>query len=165
MTDLSRYRPNVGERVQPAGAWQLPQGGINEGETPEEAAWRELWEETGLQKGECSVELVGQVPGDPLTYDFPENAGGFFKKQGFIGQAQYFFLFFSEDDGLPSKTDLTGKGGEPPEFTRMEWRPFPEVVDGIVEFKRPVYAELQSRSVPMIESFLKSRNADMKSKG
>ena len=99
------YRKNVGIAVfnkdqkvlmcaradKPGFAWQFPQGGIDNGETPLEAAYRELKEETGI----TSVELVAQL-NKPLRYDFPTEILENFKKLGRnnIGQEQYWVLFY-----------------------------------------------------------------------
>ena len=77
----------TGERQNFKGSWQWPQGGIDSGETPREAAWRELREETGLSENE--VELVAESH-FWLTYEVPRNKPTFF---GYRGQAQKWFLF------------------------------------------------------------------------
>jgi putative (di)nucleoside polyphosphate hydrolase len=72
------------ERGDLPGEWQLPQGGIDEGETPVEAAWRELEEETGL--GSKEVELVDEFP-EWTAYTYPTGV----RKNGRLGQAQRWF--------------------------------------------------------------------------
>ena len=101
MTPINNaFRPNVGlvvmngkglfwtgERLNFKGSWQWPQGGIDSGETPRDAAWRELREETGLT--EEHVELVAETP-VWLTYEVPRTRPTFF---GYRGQTQKWFLF------------------------------------------------------------------------
>ena len=106
------YRPNVGLMIlNPAGrvfagqrldnpgpAWQMPQGGIDDGETPLEAAYRELEEETGIP--ESAVELVAEAP-EWITYDLPLDLVPRIWKGRFRGQKQRWFLMrFHGEDSL-----------------------------------------------------------------
>lgn len=143
----SRYfRANVGivvvdhsgkvlvlQRADHPGAWQLPQGGIDEDEDAEAAAWRELWEETGLDR--THVELVGPLT-DWVAYELPEDAQT--SKTG-LGQVQKWFEFRALS-AQPTPT-LDG-GGEAPEFSAFSWTPMADVVDGAVEFRKPVYEQV-----------------------
>lgn len=113
------------ERVDTPGAWQLPQGGIDEGEQPVEAAWRELKEETGLRRKH--VELVGEHD-DWLVYTWPpEIANG-----RRLGQAQRWFRFRLLDDATEPKPD--GR-----EFGAWRWVDRQWLIDNVIEFRRRTY--------------------------
>ena len=121
----------VGERINAPGAWQMPQGGIDEGEDPRAAALRELEEETGVSSDLVSVEAVTR---DWVRYDLPEDLVGKVWKGRFRGQEQKWFLMrFRGEDG-DVKIDA-----KHPEFSRWTWMPAAEVIANIVPFKRAVY--------------------------
>ncbi len=115
--------------VAPA-AWQMPQGGIEAGETPGEAALRELGEEIGTDK----AEIVARTE-HWLTYDYPAEVRGRARGGRYAGQAQRWFLmrFVGED------SDIDIAASAAPEFTAWRWMRLDELVRGIVAFKRPVY--------------------------
>jgi putative (di)nucleoside polyphosphate hydrolase len=115
--------------------WQLPQGGIDEGETPAEAAFRELEEETGTAKAEILAETA-----DWLTYDLPEEALGIALKGKYRGQKQKWFAmrFLGED----CEIDISERPGHKAEFSQWRWAPLDEIVDLVVPFKRAVYLDL-----------------------
>ena len=122
----------AGQRIDsPSPAWQMPQGGIDEGEKPREAAYRELWEETGVTKDK--VEFVGKTHGW-VTYDLPPELLGKVWGGKFGGQRQKWFLFrfLGQDSDVNIAT-------EHPEFSVWAWKPHSEVLEGIVPFKRAVY--------------------------
>lgn len=125
----------AGQRIDsPTPAWQMPQGGIDEGEKPREAALRELWEETGVP-GDL-VEFVAKTP-DWVTYDLPPELLGKVWGGKFRGQRQKWFLFrfTGRDDQIRIETDH-------PEFSTWRWIGAEEMVASIVPFKRAVYEEV-----------------------
>nr|WP_244423630.1 RNA pyrophosphohydrolase [Nitratireductor pacificus] len=113
--------------------WQMPQGGIDKGEDPREAAYRELYEETGIK----SVSLLAETP-DWITYELPEHLVGVALKGKYRGQKQKWFAFRFE--GADSEIAINPPpGGHEAEFDAWEWKPMTELPELIVPFKRPVY--------------------------
>ena len=146
--DLSRHRPNVGvvlanaegriwlgRRADTPGPynWQFPQGGIDKGEAPAEAALRELREETGAR----SVTLIGQTS-DWLAYDFPEGHRRSRIAERWLGQKQLWFAF--RFVGMDAEIDL-GAHHEI-EFDTWRWASFQEALDAVVPFKREIYRQV-----------------------
>ncbi len=121
----------TGERVDTPGAWQMPQGGIDDGETPEIAAFRELEEETGVPATHAQIEA--ELP-DWITYDVPDHLVGKLWKGRFRGQKQRWFLLRFQ--GVDTDIQI-----EQPhqEFARWRWSTPEEVIENIVPFKRDVY--------------------------
>ncbi|MDF1668276.1 MAG: RNA pyrophosphohydrolase [Roseovarius sp.] len=125
----------VGQRLDSgAQAWQMPQGGIDPGEDPEQAALRELWEETGVTADLVMVEAQtdGWVP-----YDLPHDLVPRLWKGQFRGQQQKWFLlrFHGHDGDVNIQT-------QHPEFSAWRWMPTDELQANIVPFKRDVYARV-----------------------
>ncbi len=122
----------VGQRLDSeVAAWQMPQGGVDEGEDPREAALRELWEETGIDPG--LVDIVGETE-DWLTYDLPLELVPKLWKARYRGQKQKWFLllFKGSDEDINIETAH-------PEFSQWRWLPAADLVENIVPFKRHVY--------------------------
>jgi putative (di)nucleoside polyphosphate hydrolase len=114
--------------------WQMPQGGIDKGEEPREAAFRELHEETGIDRGQ--VTLLAETHGWH-RYDLPEHVVG--RKWGgrFRGQAQkWFAMRFS---GRDEQVNITPPAPHEVEFDDWRWAHHSELLELIVPFKRQVY--------------------------
>lgn len=116
--------------------WQMPQGGIDEGENPLEAARRELYEETNVK----SALLLAEAP-DWLSYDLPQDASGRWRGR-YRGQTQKWFLFRFE--GPESEIDIhfPAAGEHPAEFREWRWERWEALPDIVVPFKRDVYVEI-----------------------
>ncbi|WP_342363523.1 RNA pyrophosphohydrolase [Terrarubrum flagellatum] len=117
-------------------AWQMPQGGIDEGETPREAAARELREETNV----ASAEFLAEAP-RWLAYDLPKPMLRKSWRNRYRGQAQKWIAFrFVGDEGEINIE--TPDGGEKPEFSHWRWEKLEATVDLVVPFKRAVYRDV-----------------------
>jgi putative (di)nucleoside polyphosphate hydrolase len=124
------------EHVAPGHEWQMPQGGIDAGEQPIEAAYRELREETNV----ASVSLLAEAP-DWLSYDLPREIGKEAWRGKYRGQAQKWFAFRFEGD--ESEIDILNPGGgHKPEFDAWRWVELAQTPDLIIPFKRDVYREV-----------------------
>jgi putative (di)nucleoside polyphosphate hydrolase len=118
------------ERADIAGAWQLPQGGLDEAEEPLQAAYREIAEETGI----VETDLVFVTAfAEPLAYELPPEARS--TKTG-RGQVIYWFLFhfLGTQQGLAAAN---------PEARGWRWMPFSEVITGATGFRKPMYLRLE----------------------
>lgn len=118
------------ERADRPGAWQFPQGGLDEGETPLAAARREAEEETGIPAK--ALRLVGQYP-ELLAYELPEAAQT--PRTG-IGQVQYWFYFETRMVEVPLERLPPG------EFRAARWTSMRNAVAGAAPFRAPLYARL-----------------------
>ena len=122
----------VGQRLDNnQNAWQMPQGGIDAGEDPESAAYRELLEETGVKKQD--VRFVASSS-QWLSYDLPEDLIPILWNGKFRGQKQKWFLFkfLCEDVDINIAT-------EHPEFSKWKWISKENLLKEIVPFKKSVY--------------------------
>ena len=114
--------------------WQMPQGGIGVGESPVDAARRELHEETAVTSADYLAETEWH------TYEFPPYAG-MHRLAKFRGQRQKWFAF--RFTGADDDIDVTAsRNGEPPEFDAWRWEPLDRLPDLVVPFKREVYREV-----------------------
>lgn len=116
--------------------WQMPQGGIDPGEEPYQAALRELYEETGMR----SVSLLAETP-DWMRYELPRDLVGIAFKGRYRGQAQRWFAFRFE--GPESEIAINPPpGGHEPEFDAWAWKSMAELPELIVPFKRDLYLQV-----------------------
>ncbi len=155
--DPARYRANVGlalfsaaghvfmgRRINGRGAfqWQMPQGGVDDGESPRDAALREMDEEIGVAAK--LVDVLAETE-DWLYYDFPlalrRRMGG-----PYLGQRQKWFAFRFKGSDSDVRLDK-----HKPEFDAWRWAPLEEVPSMIVPFKRPVYEQVAARFQPWTE--------------
>lgn len=130
-------------------SWQFPQGGIEPGESPAEAARRELAEETSVVS---AVEVLS-LP-DPFCYDFPKDViEKFIQQRGFSydGQKQYWSLFYFTGED----TEINLNTAEP-EFIAWEWADIKTAADRVWPVKREMYAEATAILAPKIASYLKN---------
>ncbi|MCB1842491.1 MAG: RNA pyrophosphohydrolase [Halioglobus sp.] len=145
MIDSDGFRPNVGivlandhgqvlwaRRVGGRNAWQFPQGGIQAGESPEEALYRELHEEVGL--GPDTVEVLGSTRGW-LRYRLPKRYVRKGQNPVCIGQKQKWFLLRLLEDDAAVRLDLNDK----PEFDSWQWVSYWYPLEQVISFKREVY--------------------------
>ena len=139
------YRPEqpstrlffLAERLDMPEIWQFPQGGIDEGESPEQALLRELEEEIGTRE----VEILAEYP-EWVSYDFPESA--ITKMRPYIGQRQRYFLAKL----LPEAT--INLAAHTPEFSRYEFVEYDEIFKRVTHFKRGVYHKVFEFFLPII---------------
>nr|WP_249210098.1 RNA pyrophosphohydrolase [Bradyrhizobium manausense] len=128
-----RFKGDGPEIILPGLDWQMPQGGVDEGEVLRDAAMRELWEETNV----VSADYLGET--DWLTYEFPPYDGPQTHRLAkFRGQRQKWFAlrFTGKDDEIDP---LTPRNGQPAEFDAWRWERLDRVADIVVPFRREVY--------------------------
>lgn len=121
----------IGERLDHPGSWQMPQGGIDEGEEPEIAVFRELEEETGTRNAEILEVMDGWT-----HYDFPYHVAMRLWDAKYRGQKQkWIAMRFLGDD-----SEINVSRHSHPEFRSWRWVSLDKLLDYIVPFKREVYA-------------------------
>ena len=144
MIDRDGYRPNVGiiitndrnqvfwgKRVRQH-AWQFPQGGIQHGETPEQAMYRELHEEVGLMPEH--VKILGRTR-EWMRYEVPQSWSKRESRGGYRGQKQIWFLLRL----VGRDCDVCLRACAHPEFDAWRWNDYWLDIDTVIEFKREVY--------------------------
>ena len=126
----------VAKRIDnPKNFWQMPQGGVDEGEDFLKAAYRELEEETSIK----NVKLIKELDGT-ITYELPDRLLGLIWKGKYRGQKQKWFLmrFVGMDDEINIKT-------KHPEFLEWKWVDLDKITDLVVDFKLHVYKEVKDK--------------------
>ena len=126
----------VAKRIDnPKNFWQMPQGGVDNGEDFLTAALRELYEETSIKNVELIKELDGMT-----TYELPDHLLGIIWKGKFKGQKQKWFLmrFLGEDKDINIKTNK-------PEFLEWKWTNIDQMTEEVVDFKLDVYKEVKEK--------------------
>ena len=146
MSQKKIYRPNVAvvvlgadypekkqifiaERSDLTDVWQFPQGGIDEGESAQEALFREMEEEIGT----CDAKIIGEYP-EWISYDFPKHVAR--KMNPYAGQRQRYFLV------QLNKTAIIDINTKIPEFSAYKFVEFSELSKYIAHFKRPIYEKV-----------------------
>ncbi len=134
----------IGVRPNEKNLWQMPQGGIDIGETPEEAAFRELEEETGTKSAEIILST-----NDWLEYNLPKDFLGKALKGKFRGQKQKWFLMLFKGNDKEFNLDKYE-----PEFDDWSWRELEEMPSLVVDFKKDLYLELVRKFSPIKEKII-----------
>ena len=125
-------------------AWQFPQGGIQEGESPKQAMYRELDEEVGLEPHH--VKIIGRTDGW-LRYDVPRQFVRRDSRASYKGQKQIWFLLRL----IGSDSDVSLRKSEIPEFDAWRWHSFFIPLDSVIEFKRDVYKQALAELAPHLK--------------
>ena len=138
----------VAERADARGGWQMPQGGIDKGEAPRRAVFREMLEEIGTDKAE-----IVAVTKRWLRYELPKELLGTAWRGKYRGQEQKWFLmrFTGTDRDIDIAT-------EHPEFVAWKWLTFTRLPKVIVPFKRALYEQVVAEFAPLVNP-LPKRNA------
>ena len=126
----------VAKRIDnPKNYWQMPQGGVDDGESFLNAAYRELEEETSIK----NVELIKEIDGS-ITYELPDHLLGIVWKGKYKGQKQKWFLmrYLGNNDEINIKTDN-------PEFLDWKWIDLEMITEVVVGFKLKVYEEIKEK--------------------
>jgi putative (di)nucleoside polyphosphate hydrolase len=126
----------VAKRIDnPKNFWQMPQGGVDNGEDFLTAAYRELEEETSIKNVELIKEIIGTI-----TYELPKNLLGIIWKGKYRGQKQKWFLmrYLGNDGDINIKTNN-------PEFLEWKWIDLDAITEVVVDFKLHVYQELKEK--------------------
>jgi len=165
MIDREGYRPNVGiiltnaknqvfwgKRIR-QDAWQFPQGGIQHGETPEQAMYRELHEEVGLKS--CHVQILGRTR-DWMRYEVPQSWVKRETRGNYKGQKQIWFLLRLVGRDCDVSLRATGH----PEFDAWRWNDYWVELDSVIEFKREVYRMALNELVRYLPTLKNSVNRE-----
>ncbi|HEX6735511.1 MAG TPA: RNA pyrophosphohydrolase [Azonexus sp.] len=163
MLDREGYRPNVGiilcnaknevfwgKRIREH-SWQFPQGGIKRGESPEEAMYRELYEEVGLLPEH--VRILGRTKGW-LRYEVPTH---WIKREwrgSYKGQKQIWFLLRL----VGRDNDVSLRATSKPEFDAWRWNDYWVPLDSVIEFKRGVYEQALSELIRFLDADRRGRH-------
>ena len=131
----NKHQVFVGERIDSPGAWQMPQGGIDDGEDIETAFFREMMEEIGTAKA-----VIIKTMKEPLLYDLPPELQRKLWGGAYRGQEQIWIA--ARFTGVDNDINLNAH--EPPEFRKWQWVDLESIVDLIVPFKREAYARIVS---------------------
>ena len=163
MLDREGYRPNVGivlcnaknevfwgKRIREH-SWQFPQGGIKRGETPEQAMYRELQEEIGLQPEH--VRILGRTRGW-LRYEVPTHWIRREWRGSYKGQKQIWFLLRL----VGRDNDVSLRANSKPEFDAWRWNDYWVPLDAVIEFKRAVYQQALSELIRFIDHDRRARH-------
>ena len=156
MIDRDGYRPNVGivlcnwknevfwgKRVRQH-AWQFPQGGIKQGESPETAMYRELMEEVGLEARH--VRILGRTR-EWLRYEVPERWLRREWRGNYRGQKQIWYLLRL----IGRDSDVRLRASSKPEFDAWRWNEYWVPLESVIEFKREVYQRALEELAPYLE--------------
>jgi putative (di)nucleoside polyphosphate hydrolase len=128
---IGRRKSEAGpEHVDDHHAWQMPQGGIDEGEDPRDAAFRELWEETNVR----SATLIAEAP-DWFSY----------------GQTQKWFAMRFEGEESEINIHAPANGQHRPEFNAWRWADMNALPSLIIPFKRPVYEKVVATFAGLVQ--------------
>ncbi len=158
MIDSEGYRPNVGiiivnkegklfwgKRIQ-QDAWQFPQGGIRENETPQQAVFRELKEEVGLDPSD--VRILGRTE-DWISYDLPKHLIRHYSHPICVGQKQIWFMLGLESE----ESQINLNSHDAPEFEGWDWVEYWQPVQEVVNFKQAVYHQALTELENTLEKF------------
>jgi putative (di)nucleoside polyphosphate hydrolase len=137
-------RRNQRSAPLPGHEWQMPQGGIDDGEDPLAAARRELYEETNVR----SASLLAEAP-EWLSYDLPEGARRRFGGR-YRGQTQKWFLLRFEGEEAEIDIERPAGGAHDPEFVQWRWERLQALPDLVVPFKREVYVQVAAWFAPLL---------------
>ena len=154
MNEESNYRLNVGLIIvnnygkvlickrKNSNQWQFPQGGIDEGESPMEAAKREIFEEVGIKPSK--IKVLGKIK-DWVKYEIPkELAKKSFKKKGIVGQKQKWFIF-----KIKSEACISFVNDPDNEFDDFAWVSYWRPIALIISFKKEVYRNVLAELLPI----------------